>query len=573
MWQRIANHLTVRLSLIIVLLFFIVALVAGAALGILSLKQNNSALQQIVHHQGSASALNTSLDRYKEAQAILGRALASYVQNVGDLDYTTASSWVEQGAGTSTSIDNNTLYLLTQAELILASSNESFERFKMIEASDGNTTKSLERLVRSYDLLMEKGVAPLVASLEKGDVAAFNWVLDSQTRGLEEDLYIEVMHQSTTQNEIMHQHAERQAKQYALVKQLVGIAMVLVAIFSLVVYWFLNQMVLAPLRRIDGHFAQIAQGNLTEAINTDSTNEIGVLFKSLDQMRMALQNVVKNVRAGVEQIRYDAVEVHQGALDLSSRSEQQAAALQQTAASMEELASTVRQNTENAFKANEVAQQSSHIVDQSGQMVSSVVQTMDGISASADKMAEIIRVIDGIAFQTNILALNAAVEAARAGEQGRGFAVVAGEVRSLAQRSAQAAREVGELISDSLEQVKKGSAQAHETGAAVNQVVHSVAGVTTLMGEISAASNEQSLGIEQVNRAVVEMDSVVQQNVHLVHQAASAGKSLQQYAEQLAQVVAVFRTDEQTIIDITESQNPEEELHYFSAEPIYITER
>jgi methyl-accepting chemotaxis protein len=243
-----------------------------------------------------------------------------------------------------------------------------------------------------------------------------------------------------------------------------------------------------------------------------------------------------------------------GNTDLSSRTEQQAAALQETAASMEQLASTVRQNTDNAEQADKLAKGASEVAVRGGQAVSAVVATMDDISASSVKMAEIVNVIDGIAFQTNILALNAAVEAARVGEQGRGFAVVASEVRSLAQRSAQAAKEIKEQIEASLVKVKMGSQQASQAGHVMQEVVGSVQGVTAIMAEISSASHEQSDGIEQVNRAVTEMDGAVQQNAALVEQAAAAAGSLQDQAARLTQAVAVFKISTNEVIDVAAAQ-------------------
>lgn len=571
------NDLKVRTSLILVLLFFMLALIGGAALGILSLRQNNAALQQIVQHQQAATALNTALERYKESQTLLGRALASYVQNVSNHDYTTQSSWVEEGAGVTRSLDGSTNYLLVQARSLLSESQDSFARYETLGAQTEELESGYKRITSQYHRLMENGMAPLLESLQEGRVADFNSILQSRTRSLEEDLYIEVAQQNSQQQGIITQHAERQEKQYALVMQLVSVAMAVALLISVLCYLFLNRVVLSPLRRMDHHFAQIAQGNLTDSINTTSTNEIGVLFAGLSHMQKELQRMVHSVRQGVEQIRYNADDIYNGTIDLSSRSEQQAAALQETAASMEQLASTVRQNTANAAQANLVAQKSSQVAKQGGEAVSSVVHTMQGISGSADKISEIVNVIDSIAFQTNILALNAAVEAARAGEQGRGFAVVAGEVRSLAQRSAQAANEIKELITHSLEQVQKGSQQVNQAGAVVGEVVDAVAGVTTLMSEISEASNEQSQGIEQVNRAVLEMDTTVQKNAHLVQHAASSAESLLQQAEQLSDVVAIFKINDDRVIDIPIDNEVYQEQYTALGtaldEPTYLMER
>lgn len=567
------NDLKVRTSLIIVLLFFILALIGGAALGILSLRQNNAALQQIVQHQQAADALNTSLDRYKETQTLLGRALASYAQNVGSQDYTTLSSWVEEGAGVAQSLDGKTGYLLEQARMRLQSSQENFARYENLGSQVSELERGYKRIIQQYHALIANGVTPLMDFLQEGRISEFNSLLNSRVSSLEEDLYTEVMQQTLQQKDIVEGHAQREAKQYALVMQLVSVVMIFSFLISVLVYWFLNRMVLSPLRRIDEHFSQIAQGNLTEVIDTTSTNEIGVLFKGLGHMQLELQRMVLSVRQGVEQIRSHAGDIYSGTVDLSSRSTNQVSALQQTAASMDELSSTVQQNTANATEANQVAQKSSQAARQGGEAVASVVHTMQEISSSADKISDIVNVIDSIAFQTNILALNAAVEAARAGEQGRGFAVVAGEVRSLAQRSAQAAREIKALITDSLQKVHTGTQQVDQAGKVVGDVVHAVEGVTTLMSEISDASNEQSIGIEQVNRAVLEMDSVVQQNTRLVQQAALAAESLQDHAERLSEVVAIFRMNENVVIEMSEGDMDNHTLSHALDEHIYITER
>jgi methyl-accepting chemotaxis protein len=258
-------------------------------------------------------------------------------------------------------------------------------------------------------------------------------------------------------------------------------------------------------------------------------------------MRAQFSQVVGEVRNGVESVSTASGEIAAGNQDLSSRTEQQASSLQETAASMEELTTTVKQSADNARQANQLANTASEAASKGGAVVGQVVSTMEEITASSRKIADIISVIDGIAFQTNILALNAAVEAARAGEQGRGFAVVAGEVRNLAQRSAQAAREIKTLISDSVEKVDAGSKQVAEAGATMNEIVTQVRRVTDLIGEISSAALEQSSGIGQVNEAITQMDQVTQQNAALVEQSAAAAASLKAQANQLAEAVAVFK--------------------------------
>ena len=286
----------------------------------------------------------------------------------------------------------------------------------------------------------------------------------------------------------------------------------------------------------------IASGDLSVVIHTKPGDQTSVL-SAMKEMRDSLVSIVGRVRSTTESISTGSSEIASGNLDLSSRTEQQASSLEKTASSMEELTATVKQNADNAKQANQLAVTASDVAVKGGEVVAQVVDTMGSINDSAKKIVDIIAVIDGIAFQTNILALNAAVEAARAGEQGRGFAVVASEVRSLAQRSAAAAKEIKTLIGDSVEKVDAGSKLVAEAGSTMGEIVDSVKRVTDIMAEIMAASQEQSVGIEQVNQAIGQMDQVTQQNAALVEEAAAAAASMQEQAGQLAQTVAVFKLD------------------------------
>jgi len=289
---------------------------------------------------------------------------------------------------------------------------------------------------------------------------------------------------------------------------------------------------------------RVADGDLTVSVHTDRRDEVGELLRALGAMTGQLAQVVGRVRDNAESVATASAQIAQGNQDLSGRTEQQAGALQQTASSMEELGTTVHQNADNAQQANQLAQAASQVAVQGGEVVGRVVQTMQGIHDGSRRIADIIGTIDGIAFQTNILALNAAVEAARAGEQGRGFAVVAGEVRSLAQRSAEAAREIKSLITSSVEQVEQGSALVEEAGNTMREVVNSIRRVSDIVGEISAASTEQTRGVGQIGQAVTQMDQSTQQNAALVEESAAAAESLRQQARQLADAVSVFRLRE-----------------------------
>ena len=320
--------------------------------------------------------------------------------------------------------------------------------------------------------------------------------------------------------------------------------MLLVTVLALIAGVRISRKIVIPLAQAADMAEQVARGDLSKAIAAgDGKDEVADLLTSLATMQANLVNLVRKVRQGSEGVSTASAEIATGNQDLSSRTESQASALEQTAASMEELSATVKQNADNARQGNQLAQNASTVAVQGGEVVAQVVDTMKGINDSSKKIADIISVIDGIAFQTNILALNAAVEAARAGDQGRGFAVVASEVRSLAGRSAEAAKEIKTLINASVERVEQGSALVDKAGITMTEVVSSIRRVTDIMGEISAASTEQSQGVAQVGEAVTQMDHATQQNAALVEEMAAAASSLNSQAQELVQVVAAFKLD------------------------------
>ena len=314
-------------------------------------------------------------------------------------------------------------------------------------------------------------------------------------------------------------------------------------VFVVVGAYFLIGNIRRPLNDAVDFLQKMASGDLTAHLQTDRGDEFGKMIAALDAMRFSLADVVSRVRSGSESLSTASAEIAHGNQDLSARTENQASALEETSASMEELGATVRHNADNALQANQLSQQASTVAIQGGTVVGQVVETMKGITDSSRKISDIISVIDGIAFQTNILALNAAVEAARAGEQGRGFAVVASEVRSLAGRSAEAAKEIKSLITDSVERVEKGTLLVDQAGSTMQEVVSSIRRVTDIMGEISSASSEQARGVAQVGEAVTQMDQVTQQNAALVEEMAAAASSLRSQAHDLVQVVAVFQVN------------------------------
>jgi methyl-accepting chemotaxis protein len=323
---------------------------------------------------------------------------------------------------------------------------------------------------------------------------------------------------------------------------MIGLGLVILALAGGIA-WGISASITGPVARALEVANTVAAGDLTSRIEVSTRDEMGQLLQALKAMNESLARTVQTVRSGTDTIATASSEVAAGSLDLSSRTEQQAGSLEETASSMEELTSTVKQNADNARQANVLAASASNVAARGGAVIEQVVGTMREIHDASGKIADIIGVIDGIAFQTNILALNAAVEAARAGEQGRGFAVVAGEVRNLAQRSAAAAREIKDLIADSTGKVENGSRLVGEAGSTMREIVDGVRRVTDIMAEISAASHEQSSGIEQINRAIAQMDEVTQQNAALVEQTSAAADAMQDQAARLAQAVSVFRVD------------------------------
>jgi methyl-accepting chemotaxis protein len=346
---------------------------------------------------------------------------------------------------------------------------------------------------------------------------------------------VDLNHRGAVAESKVSEDAYEAARNSMVVAAALGLALALAA-----ATWLIRS-ITGPLNQALTAADRVAAGDLTVKIDVTSQDEAGLVLQALDRMQTSLAKVVSNVRMNSESVATASAQIAQGNQDLSSRTEQQASALQQTAATMDELGTTVRNNADNAKQANQLAQGASAVAAQGGEVVGRVVTTMQGINDSSRKIGDIISVIDGIAFQTNILALNAAVEAARAGEQGRGFAVVASEVRSLAQRSAEAAKEIKTLIGRSVDQVEQGSVLVDQAGKTMGEIVGSIQRVSDIVAEITSASAEQSSGVQQVGEAVSQMDQATQQNAALVEESAAAAESLKGQAQQLVQAVAVFK--------------------------------
>ncbi|MBJ8924989.1 methyl-accepting chemotaxis protein [Citrobacter sp. FDAARGOS_156] len=518
-------------SLLLVLALFGVLQLASGGLFFNSLKndkENFTVLQTIRQQQ---SALNATWVELLQTRNTLNRAGIRYMMDQNNI-----------GSGATVA------ELMQVASTALKLTEKNWAVYESLPRDPRQSEAAFQEINRTYDIY-HGALAELIQLLGEGKINAF---FDQPTQSYQdgfEKQYVNYMQQNDRLYDIAVEDNNSSYSQAMWV-----LACVLITVLAAIVaVWFgIKLSLISPMNRLIDSIRHIASGDLVKRIDVEGSNEIGQLAESLRHMQGELMNTVCDVRNGANAIYSGASEIAMGNNDLSSRTEQQAASLEETAASMEQLTATVKQNAENARQASHLALSASETAQKGGKVVDNVVQTMRDIASSSQKIADIISVIDGIAFQTNILALNAAVEAARAGEQGRGFAVVAGEVRNLAQRSAQAAREIKSLIEDSVSRVDVGSTLVESAGETMDEIVNAVTRVTDIMGEIASASDEQSRGIDQVGLAVAEMDRVTQQNASLVEESAAAAAALEEQASRLTQAVAVFRIqhDQQRARDV-----------------------
>ncbi|KDB07132.1 methyl-accepting chemotaxis sensory transducer with TarH (aspartate) sensor [Burkholderia sp. lig30] len=493
-----------------------VMLIVGAVLGIYGISSANDSLKTVYEDR------TVSLGQIGQVQRLMSRnrlviAEALVAQNPAD-----AKAGIDSVDGNVAEL--NKVWAAYMATYLTPNESELAKRF-------ADDRAKFER----------DAVVPIVAAMRAGNLDAARQLQAGALRDLYGPVRGDIEALVSLQLDVARDEYVTAVDRYHLIRNSAIVAVVLgvgaAILFGLALIRGVSRSLNVAIETAD----DIAQGDLTHEIRIEGRDEAAQLLRSLSNMQDALRKVVSTVHRGAEAVASASAQIAQGNVDLSARTESQASALEETAASMEELGSTVKHNADNARQANQLAQTASTVAVKGGDVVAQVVDTMQGINESGKKIAEIIGVIDGIAFQTNILALNAAVEAARAGEQGRGFAVVAGEVRSLASRSGEAAKEIRNLITASVARVEDGTALVDQAGATMTEVVGSIRRVTDIMGEISAASVEQSAGVSQVGTAMTQMDEATQQNAALVEEMSAAAASLKSQAQDLVRAVSVFK--------------------------------
>ncbi|MBB5371655.1 MULTISPECIES: methyl-accepting chemotaxis protein [unclassified Janthinobacterium] len=512
------SRITIKMRLIVTMTVLGLLIAVLGAMSIIGLKAANGSLNEVYTNQlASTQAIG-------ESQIALGRARFTMDRVLLHPDAPDAKD------------------TLGRAEQFVETSNKAWKVYLALpqNTDEKRLSDDLDKKRGDY---INNGLLAMVKALREGKNEQVDRMMMVDvlplSRAAEAAAVTLTDFQLTSAQQLYNDSQARYRSQVAMAIGGLVIGVLLIIISSVL----LLRAIFGPLDQALRHFGAIAEGNLANTIVIARRDEMGQLLDGLQKMQERLSNTVRGVRDGSGAIATASNEIASGNLDLSSRTEQQASSLEETASSLEELTSTVKQNSDNARQANQLAVSASDVAVKGGALVAQVVTTMGTISASSKKIADIIGVIDGIAFQTNILALNAAVEAARAGEQGRGFAVVATEVRNLAHRSASAAKDIKLLIEASVQNVDAGSELVSQTGSTMEEIVASIRRVTDIMAEISAAGREQEMGIGQINQAVAEMDTVTQQNAALVEEAAAASAAMQDQAAELAAMVSIFKVD------------------------------
>ncbi len=514
------SKLTLRFRLIATLAVLGLLIAAIGVLGIYGMRSNHAALEQVYSNQlASSIAINNSKNFLNRARFGLDRAV--FHPDAPDVAKTIA-----------------------RAKGFIDDANKSWQTY-LTMSRDGEESALAKTLETERTRYINDGMLALATAIEQGNVERIEALSMKEMTALygvfdKASVALDDYQLATARHEF-----ESSLALFTTLMWAAGLSVVFGLVLAIVSSVLLLRAIMRPLEQAIGHFDAMAHGDLSTTVVVDRQDEMGALLKGLASMQEQLSGTVRSVRDSSMSIATASAEIAAGNMNLSGRTEQQASSLEETASSLEELTSTVQHNADNVRQANNVARSASEVAIRGGKLVGDVVETMSAINASSKRIVDIISVIDGIAFQTNILALNAAVEAARAGEQGRGFAVVASEVRNLAQRSAAAAKEIKELIGTSVTNVEAGTALVDSTGTTMNEIVSSVKRVSDIMAEILAAGEEQTSGIGQINEAVSLMDQATQQNAALVEEAAAATGALQEQAQALQQMVSVFKVDAQ----------------------------
>ncbi|EPC5195546.1 methyl-accepting chemotaxis protein [Edwardsiella piscicida] len=514
------QRITVRGGLLVIIVTYTLLLFFISSMGIYFLRQSNHSLAVVNQLQadelGPLSTGFSSTLRARSAAAVAARQLT--LEHIADADSSRRT-----------------------VEALLTESNDIMAQFSALKKVTVEGQRLSARLEQSYNAYIQDGLQPMVQALAARNLDTYYALLENQVSSHSTEYDRDLREFRQFADTLGRQALEKAQRDYQRAMTLIISACVLLLAVGGFCWYALRGIILRPLAQLDEQVEHIAAGDLARQLALSGRSEIAQLGRQLTQMQQALAGTVRRVRDASEQVDVGARELRAGNRDLSQRTEELAASLEETAASMEQLTATVRQNAANAEQANLLASGVSDSANQGAGIVNEAIVGMRSISHSSQKIADIISVIDGIAFQTNILALNAAVEAARAGEQGRGFAVVAGEVRNLAQRSAQSAKEIKLLIEDSVRQVSDGERRVSAAAETMAKISAEVVRVTALMSEISGASQEQTRGIEQVNQAIAQMDQVAQQNAALVEESTAATASLEAQSEQLMQSMESFK--------------------------------